>query len=274
MCGTPTGRPPRRATGRLAFDPMASESRALTARSVLLSVLLGTEPPRLPVRLLVSTTELFGISEGTTRTALSRMAAAGEVRADDGWYELTAPRLIERQARQARSRRGERRAWSGEWVQLVVAADGARPAADRAALRNDLRTRRLGELREGVWLRPDNLDEPLPEGPGLEAFRCRPVGDPAQLAARLWELDGWATRARELRDRLTTLLPPLESGDRTVLADGFVLSAAVLRHLQSDPLLPDELIDDDWPGDPLRRDYDRYDAAYRAVLGSWFDEHR
>ena len=31
-----------------------------------------------PVGLLVRTTDLFGISEGTTRTALSRMVAAGE----------------------------------------------------------------------------------------------------------------------------------------------------------------------------------------------------
>ena len=32
---------------------------------------------------------LFGIAEGTVRTALSRMAAAGEVEADDGWYRLS-----------------------------------------------------------------------------------------------------------------------------------------------------------------------------------------
>ncbi len=253
---------------------MPSESRDLTARSVLLSVLLGTEPPRLPVRTLVRTTELFGISEGTTRTALSRMASAGEVRADDGWYELTAPRLIERQARQARSRRGERRPWTGEWIEVVVAADGARPAAERAALRADLRARRLGELREGVWLRPDNLDDPVPAGEGLATFRCRPLDDSQALAARLWDLDDWAGRARELRTGLAALLSPLEAGDRTVLAEGFVLSAAVLRHLQADPLLPDELVGTDWPGDDLRADYERYDAAYRSVLRSWFDEHR
>ena len=83
----------------------------LTARSVLLSVLLGSDPPRLPVLLLVRTTGLFGIAEGTTRTALSRMAAAGEVQALGGAYELSAPRLLARQARQSASRTGATLPW-------------------------------------------------------------------------------------------------------------------------------------------------------------------
>ena len=54
------------------------------------------------------------------------------------------------------------------------------------------------------------------------------------------------------------------------MAGGFVLSAAVLRALQADPLLPAALLPADWPGRALRADYDRYDAAYRAVLRTWF----
>src|SRR4051812_31262220 len=74
-------------------------TRDLTARSVLLSVLLGSDPPQLPVQLLVRTTELFGIAEGTTRTALSRMTSAGEVRGGDGVYRLVSAGLLARQAR-------------------------------------------------------------------------------------------------------------------------------------------------------------------------------
>src|SRR5690606_14302717 len=80
--------------------------RRMTARSVLLSVLLGSDPPRLPVNLLVSTTELFGIAEGTARTALSRMTSTGELRAADGRYEIVSERLLHRQARQTVSRHG------------------------------------------------------------------------------------------------------------------------------------------------------------------------
>ena len=250
-------------------------TRPFTARSVILSVLLGTEPPRLPVSLLVSTTALFGITENTTRTALSRMAAAGEVRADDGWYEIASPRLLERQARQVASRRGDTTDWSGEWIQAVVATDEARPASERTALRAAMATRRLAELREGVWLRPDNLDDrPAPETAPLHWFRCRLDGDPAELASSLWDLDAWAERAETLRVELAELTGPLEADDRAVLAEGFVLSADVLRHLQADPLLPAELVGSGWPGDALRADYQRYDSAYRSVLRRWFDQHR
>lgn len=250
-------------------------ARTLTARSVLLSVLLGTDPPRLPVGLLVRTTELFGIAEGTTRTALSRMVATGELTTTDGWYEIASPRLLQRQTRQARSRRGSTRTWSGEWVQATVVTDRRRPAAERAALRVELTEARFAELREGVWLRPDNLDQtPSTHGDDLVWFRARPTADPTELARRLWDLDGWATGADRLRGRIAELVTPLEAGDRTVLADGFVLSAEVLRHLQADPLLPDELLPDRWPGTGLRADYERYDAAYRGVLRAWFAEHR
>jgi phenylacetic acid degradation operon negative regulatory protein len=53
------------------------------------------------------------------------------------------------------------------------------------------------------------------------------------------------------------------------LAPGFELSAAVLRHLQADPLLPLELLPADWPGAPLRATYDEWDARYRATLRDW-----
>jgi phenylacetic acid degradation operon negative regulatory protein len=60
--------------------------RRLTARSVVASTLLGTSPPRLPVGVLVRAAELFGISEGTTGVAWTRMAAAAELVAVDGPY--------------------------------------------------------------------------------------------------------------------------------------------------------------------------------------------
>jgi phenylacetic acid degradation operon negative regulatory protein len=250
----------------------------MTARSVLLSVLLGTDPPRLPVALLVSTTALFGINDGTTRTALSRMAGKGEVRADEGHYELASPRLLQRQHRQDRSRIGTTQPWEpgDAWVQAIVATSGARPRAARAELRRSLLDARLAEWRDGVWVRPANLegvdgaatDETLVWG------SVRFETDPRTLASSLWELDGWSEVAARLVDEMAALLPGLESGDHEVLAQGFVVSAAVLRQLQADPLLPDALLPPDWPGVALRDAYGRFDAAYRGVLRDWFDDHR
>lgn len=243
-------------------------TRALTARSVLLSVLLGTDPPRLPVALLVRTTALFGIAEGTTRTALSRMVASGDVRTDDGAYELADPALLARRTRQEASRRGAVDRWDGTWTQAVVVADGARPAPARAALRADLRAARLAELRDGVWMRPANLGAPPPLDDVVWFRATAPAS--RELASDLWDLHAWAHDARALDRRLTAASPRLERGDRSMLADGFVLSADVLRHLQADPLLPSQLLPVGWPGVALRDTYDRYDRAYRSVLADWF----
>lgn len=103
----------------------------LTARSVIASTLLGVDPPRLPALALVRSGELFGLREGATRTALSRMAAAGEVVADDAHYGLAGP-LLDRHRRQQEARRPERPAWDGTWV-LALVTPQRRSAPDRAA---------------------------------------------------------------------------------------------------------------------------------------------
>ena len=73
----------------------------------------------------------------------------------------------------------------------------------------------------------------------MAVFTATPDGDPAALAAALWDLDGWARRRRRPAAGAMAGLPPTGPDD---LAPGFVLSAAVLRHLQADPLLPAELL--------------------------------
>jgi phenylacetic acid degradation operon negative regulatory protein len=197
------------------------------------------------------------------------MVAAGELTAHDGTYELRGPRLLERQARQSASRKATRRRWHGSWVMAVVIQD-RREAAARAEVRAELEAARLAELREGVWMRPDNIEIVWPDviGDQCTVLHARDV-DPA-LVRRLWDLPSWATTAIELRAAMGELVGPLEAGDTAALADGFVVSAAVLRHFQADPLLPDELLPRGWPGAALRDEYDRFDAAYRAVLRDWF----
>jgi phenylacetic acid degradation operon negative regulatory protein len=241
-------------------------TKPLTARSVLASALLGEDPPELPVAHLVHLAGLFGISGNRARVALSRMAAAGEVVTDgNGRYRLTG-HLLDRLGRQTASRSGEMRPWNGWWHMAVVTGSG-RAAEERQTRRRDLALARLAEYREGVWLRPDNIDlVPDPGGdPHLTLFTSAPVGDPVALASGLWDLAGWDRRARELLGKLDAL-PPSDPAD---LAPGFELSAAVLRHLQADPLLPTDLLPAGWAGTELRVVYDRWDQEYRRVLAIW-----
>jgi phenylacetic acid degradation operon negative regulatory protein len=231
--------------------------RPLTARSVVLSTLLGYHPPELPVSALVRVGSLFGIAEQTTRVALTRMVAAGDVTADAGVYQLTS-RLVQRQVEQEEGCSPRLKPWDGSWEMAVVTAN-ERSLADRVALRKGMVRLRLAQFREGVWLRPANLLRP-PDG--LVAGQCaffgsHPAAEPLELARALWDLPGWAAEARRL-DR--------ELGTATSLKDGFIATAGVIRQLLIDPCLPAGLLPATWPGPGLRTRYAEYRTIYAERL--------
>jgi phenylacetic acid degradation operon negative regulatory protein len=265
---------PRRNTAAAGAPPAPPpRERPLTARSVAASTLLGAPGGRLPGQVLVRSGELFGISEGATRVALSRMVGAGELVTAEGAYMLTG-RLQQRQARQAESRYPPRRAWDGRWRVAIVRAE-PRSATERADLRDAMADLPFGEAREGVWLRPANLDEGRrPASLAVADAQCRwfdarPDDDARRLARELWDLAGWAARARDLRQRMSRSVTALDRTGTDALADAFVLSAAVLRHFQGDPLLPAALLPTRWPGEAVRRDYEDFDRRFLAVWTTW-----
>src|SRR5574337_391554 len=158
---------------------MSKPPARLTARSVVLSTLLGTHPAHATAAELIRLTEDFGIKETT--------------------------------------------------------------------LRATLQNRRFGELREGVWMRPDNIELDLAADVRM-LLRVLSARDdaPVELAGRLWDLPGWVRVGQGLLDELAAT-----SG----VSDRFVVAAAIVRHLLTDPMLPAELLPQDWPGAQLRTAY-------------------
>jgi phenylacetic acid degradation operon negative regulatory protein len=237
------------------------QPRALTrmpARSVVLSVLLGAHPASATSSELIRLTADFGIRESTLRVALTRMVGAGDlVRSADG-YRLS-DRLLVRQRRQDDAMHPRVRHWRGVWTTLVVTSVGT-DARTRAALRSSLQDNRFGELREGVWLRPDNVQPTLPPDV-VDKVRVLHARDdePAELAARLWDMPGWARAGRRLLDEMAAACD---------VPTRFTTAAAMVRHLLADPVLPAQLLPDDWPGDALRESY----AAFAAELAARRDE--
>jgi phenylacetic acid degradation operon negative regulatory protein len=231
--------------------------RPLSARSVVLSLLLGMHPPELPVRDLVHTVAPFGVADSTVRAALSRMVTAGDLHRTDTVYRLS-DRLLDRQRRVDAAVHPETRSWDGDWELIVVTATG-RGSAERAELRAQLSGLRLAELREGVWLRPANLQRPWP---GWLAdvtgyFTTRPEQPAPALAAGLWALEEWAQTANHLLAHYVTVHQP---------ADRFAVAAAMVRHLLTDPVLPDELLPAAWPGPALRSAYAGYQGEMAESL--------
>ncbi len=239
--------------------------RPLTARSVIASTLLGMDQPRLPAAALVASGEHFGIAPGTTRVALSRMVEAGELTAsDDGVYAL-AGQLLARQARQEQGRHPRPRSWKGNW-RVAMVTGGARSAAERATRRRTMAIGRMAELREGVWVRPDNLEGP--SDPDCVWFVGTP-DSPIDVEA-LFGLDEWAHTAHALQRELERTAPRLVARETSALGETFVIAAATTRHLTIDPLLPADLLPDAWPGDELRNAYDAYQDSFYETWRQWY----
>ena len=173
------------------------------------------------------------------------MVGAGDlIRSDDG-YRLS-DRLLARQRRQDDAMRPRTVPWRGRLAHPVVTSVGT-DARTRAALRTGMHDKRFGELREGVWMRPDNLELELapdvahrvrvlrarddapasspiscgtcPSGPGTVTVCCDEMAEAADIPAR------------------------------------FLVAAATVRHLLTDPTLPAELLPTGWPGARLRAAY-------------------
>jgi phenylacetic acid degradation operon negative regulatory protein len=253
--------------------------RQLSARSVLASALLGADQPHLTVGELVGVASLFGISDGAARTCLWRMVSAGELTSDDGVYAL-AGRLLERRQRVDDASRIDDTAlpsWDGTWELAVVSME-RRSAADRLALRRAATTLHLAELREGVWLRPDNLDrDRLPTLRAVLDRQCLHFFGAAtdiapEAVTSLFNVAEWAADARRLIAAMQAELEIDAAGaDDSVYQ--FALSVAAVRHLELDPLLPTELIPSDWPAHALRDSYRRFDVMFKRWLNTRAADH-
>ena len=229
--------------------PGRVEIPKLTARSVILSALLGLDSPDASIAGILAMATDLGLRESTVRVALTRLVAAGDLERTNGRCRLS-PRLLERQQRQDHALHPARRDWDGMW-DLAVVTVGSESSTERALLRDTLQKARLGEIREGVWARPANLD--LEFSPDLRRrlnlFRAAPEEASTDLASRLFTPSAWASSADELLDALAAA---------PGIANRFEIAAAVVRHILRDPLLPGELLPEPWPGDRLRDAYEEF----------------
>lgn len=227
-----------------AGEDIATHPRPLTPRSILLSLLLGSHPPRMHVARILQFTSLFGLRDGAVRTALSRLVAAGDIDNDDGVYELTS-RLLERQAEQDSGRTAPPATWDRTWWTVAVLAD-RRPMAERRAFRTRAVGARLGELRPDVWFRPANIELPTGSFRGADhdmVITRGPlhVGDDQELVRRLWDFDALRGAAAGHLAALERSVQQLERGGDDALAGVFTSLAAAQRFLRIEPQLPVDL---------------------------------
>ncbi len=224
--------------------------------------------------------ELFGINAGTMRTALSRMAAKGELTPTGDGYEL-AGRLIERQARQDLGRRAATSTWDRRWY-TVTPLHTARELADRRDLRRRLERAGFGELRPDYWLRPANLELPELGSDLLVTVGDLVVADLDGLVIELWplaELEREAQRLLAEARRLVALEADFPRAQPDVdpapwLIDAFTTSADIVRFLTREPRLPPSLLSQPWAPDVLRREYEGLERLFQAHLAHFLRAQR
>ena len=186
---------------------------------------------------LVHLAGLFGINENRARVALSRMVAAGEATTDgSGRYRL-AGHLLDRQGRQTGSRTGQHPPVGGD-----VAAGGGDHVGPVG--------RRARWPAAGGWPWPGWPSSAKGCGCGPTTSTWCPIRPTIPMSTVFTghpgRRPGGAGR-RPLGPRRVGRAGPgparpagatCRRPDPADLAPGFELSAAVLRHLQADPLLP------------------------------------
>jgi len=244
------------------------ETQPLGPRSIVLSILLGSHPPQMPVGRLLEFTSLFGLADGAVRTALSRMVAAGELENSDGRYRLTG-RLLERQAQQDVGRGVSTEPWDGTWWFAIITVD-RRTVAERREFRARVEGARFGELRPDTWIRPANIDVPrdlgevvLTRGPLLN-------GNGPDLVTQLWDLRNLEQRAIDLGDGLLACRDGLvELEPAQALPDAFAAMAATQRYLRTEPQLPVEFALGT-AGHDLRASYDAMVRLFESSLAEFF----
>lgn len=246
------------------YDAAVDDTRPFTARSLTLSVLLGLPEPRLTTPALMRLAELFGIAAGTQRTALSRMAAAGELVAEAGSYALAPGPLLARKAVQDAGRRPPPAQWDGSWWIVTVTAP-ARDVTERREFRTAMVNARMGELRADTWLRPANTAPP--EAPRAVAVRG-PLhgGDPSELVGRLWDLDDLARRCVTTSQRVGDAARDLAAGGTSAVVSAVMVAAEAVRFLRREPYLPPTLAPPRWPVEALRRQHRDFDRALGRAL--------
>lgn len=224
---------------------------------LILNMMVAVDDPVLNVRDAIRACELFGISSNSTRVALARLSAEGQIESSGrGRYQLTAKahRLAD-DLRRWRSALDRLKPWSGQWLAVHCGELGR---SDKPVLRRRMRSLELNGFRELVrdlYIRPDNLDG------GVDVIRRRlyrlgleeeaPVFVLSELddtfgrcAQELWRNDELERRYRDTTEQLQRWLGKAgELEPEDAARESFVIGDNAIRQIVFDPLLPDNMVD-------------------------------
>ena len=228
----------------------------VSAKSLILDLLVTVRNGSMPVRALVAAGALFGVAENSVRVALARLLAAEQIERDErGQYRLGARvHAVRAQVDSWRTRERNTVAWDGTWVGVLT--NPGPPAPTRKQQRLDARALRFLAFRaltRTLEVRPNNLRggvqtvraqlQSLGISPAVLVFSVGALDPQTQQRAQsLWNVQklesGYRTAVQTLA-RSEARLARLPA--RQAMVESFVVGGRVIRTLVLDPLLPDAI---------------------------------
>jgi phenylacetic acid degradation operon negative regulatory protein len=230
--------------------------RHLTARELVIDFLSNRYPREMSAAEILGVGAALGFTEQSLRMALTRLVE-GAVAANTGrgLYRLSGSgEAMRLEVRKWRNLDDLAKPWSGAWIGVF---DAGITRSDRAALRRHERAMRLRgfrELQAGLWIRPANLRDSVGElREQLRALGLHPAAlvvglndlddDSRARATTLWDTAAMLATYRALADELLASKTRLERLPLdTAAAESMVLGRDVIRHINLDPVLPEELM--------------------------------
>jgi phenylacetic acid degradation operon negative regulatory protein len=218
---------------------------------------LATAREAMRVADLVRRAAVMEVDGAAMRVALGRLCREGIVQqVERGSYAIgPAGAALDRRARGWATAAQRVRDWNGRWT-IVLADQLGR--SDRRRVRERERALLLygfARAPAGLWVRPDNLADPLPDvAAQMRAIGLDPhatvLGEALALAGegaawrRLWPTDAIEASYRHWIAQIAASLERLSGLSHEVAArETLLLGQAVIRAINRDPLLPAALVD-------------------------------
>ena len=226
------------------------------AKKLILNLVKEAQQP-ISAQVMVRMAELFSVEANNVRVTLNRLARQDLLDLTERGVYVLGPAARHLAERQSAWRRTEDkvRPWEGQWITIYTAHLGRR---DRKMLRQRQRaTQMLGfsEFYQGLLIRPDNLQASLADLTqqlfhlGLESEACvfradgfNEESEPSPEA--LWPVAEINARYRANTEEMLNWRSSFENKPLDVAArECFLIGDRVLRDIAYDPLLPEQIVD-------------------------------
>ncbi len=235
-----------------------TDTPKLRPKDLILGLLFASEGGQLDVAALIRAGSVFDIQSNSIRVTLARLQSEGLIDSPDrGVYQMgIRARALGDEASRWKMAEKRLRKWNGHYLLMVT---GHLPRSDRQQIKAREKALTLGgfrQLREGLWIRPDNLEADIDRlkfrlhGLGLDPDAVLSTADRISLNAQdeietLWNAAAlnalYKAQTQELQTWLQTRETlPLEQAAK----ESWHLGAAAIRHIVYDPLLPNEWIEE------------------------------